>query len=106
MKTVDILVRARRYLKRHGWRQGMLRGHDGSVCALGALYFGGGVKSNDTANHRYVANQRKRAIRYLEAVTAPGVHGWNDLPGRLKGEVILAFDRAIKNARRRHINGD
>ncbi len=97
MRVVDVLVKSLNYLKRHGWTQGLLEDEDGRVCALGALYY-----SNYRASHK----TRLNATRYLAAVTSPGVWGWNDTPGRLKGEVILAYEKAINNARRRHIKGD
>lgn len=36
-KAASTLTRAADYIETHGWRQGSLRGADGSVCAVGAI---------------------------------------------------------------------
>ncbi|WP_448333556.1 DUF6197 family protein [Streptomyces sp. DSM 41534] len=36
-QAADTLARAADYIETHDWRQGSMRGPDGSVCALGAI---------------------------------------------------------------------
>ncbi|MDD5374457.1 hypothetical protein [Acidithiobacillus sp.] len=100
MKTIDVLRRARRRILRNGWGQGMYRVH-GAYCALGAIRLGPRGKLD-------LGPATNRAEGYLANVVGQNrpIAMWNDTPGRLKGEVILAFDRAIKNAKRRHPKGD
>lgn len=98
MNTVEVLKRARNRIIRNGWTQGRYRdGVTGAYCALGAILgqFGG------------MAGPTTRAEKYLMGVIGgTTISIWNDTPGRLKGEVVLAFDQAIKNAKRRHVRGD
>ncbi len=94
MKTVDVLIKARNIIKRHGWTQGTMGNCERGFCAIGALSRAGAGDIPD------------RAERYLDAAIGMSTVRFNDTPGRLKGEVILAFDKAIKNAKRRHIWGD
>ncbi len=108
MKTVDLLVKARRVLLRHGWTQGTYRDREGQFCATGAIRKAAGL----TTPFGCVAWDPMppavaRASKYLaNAMGVDYAARYNDTPGRLKGEVILAFDKAIKNAKRRHPLGD
>ncbi len=96
MNTVEVLKKARNRIIRKGWTQGVFHSAEGAYCAIGAL---------SLANTS--VNTQERAERYLAAaIGGCSVIDWNDTPGRLKGEVILAFDQAIKNAKRRHVRGD
>ncbi len=117
MKTVDVLIKAREYIA-SGWRRGAYcdwgeAGENGCCyCALGAIGMAQpGIypspRLHDGTVRRYP--ESTRAYEYLMRVVYTehrvGVSLWNDAPGRTVGEVLAAFDQAIKNAKRRHING-
>ena len=69
-----------------GWVQGTVRSVSGSeVCAAGALMEGEEL------------NQHFAAYDYLcRAIDTAFIGTWNDCPERTQGEVIAAYDRAIK----------
>ncbi len=98
LNTVEVLKRARNRIIRNGWVQGQYRNVEGAYCALGAILHGTPI----------IGGQITKAEQYLMGVIGENttVSHWNDTPGRLKGEVVLAFDQAIKNAKRRHVRGD
>jgi len=99
MKTVDVLRKAKNLIKRYGWVQGRMGSKDVGFCTLGAL---NGVSPMPTLLGAH------RAREYLKAAIAINytpIHEWNDRKTTSKGLVLSVFDKAIKNAKRRHING-
>lgn len=96
MKTVDILIAARKKLVKYGWVQGHYGCEDDGFCALGAIFNASGDNASYTEN---------TAKKYLEAVVGGSIPNYNDNPHRTKADVLAAYDKAIKNARRRHISG-
>ena len=122
MKSVDVLIAARAKVAKH-WHQGGMyfdtEDGEGSFCAAGALQYVHGFDGAQTPMRAI-----KGAIKYINAVlrkiTPPGrrprahlgsgiafhsITYWNDSEGRTQQEVLAVFDAAIKNAKRRHING-
>ncbi len=99
MKTVDILIEARKLIA-NGWATGTghrIKGGRHHFCSLGAL-------------DRVAGASSERAKAYLLAVIndgsfteIAGIAVWNDRSS--KKQVLAGFDKAIKNASRRHING-
>ena len=115
MKTVDVLIKAREYIV-SGWGQGAYCNRadekdekDCYCCALGAIGMATpGCYPNVRASKKYPENTP--AARYLNQVVSPDrlgmcIAAWNDAPCRTLDEVLKAFDKAIANAKRRHING-
>ncbi len=108
MKTVDILIKAREYIL-SGWRQHAYcnTGEKKTCfCALGAIGMATpGLYPNRLDSVHYP--EETKAAQYLGRVVGlNGIASWNDEPGRTVGDIVTAFDLAIKNAKRRHINGD
>lgn len=121
MNTLDVLVNGRKQIAT-GWVQGHyeMPDDDGNpqFCSLGSInrILAGSARSSHGAS-----SLRKKVIRYLSAaavqeglakiayVSIPFAQSLiiriNDANGRTKSEVLSWFDRAIRNARRRHING-
>ncbi len=92
MKTVDVLIQAKKNIVKYGWVQGYMGFKEVGFCSLGAL---------DSA-----CENNERAEAYLQAAAGRDIVGFNDDPLRTKEHVLAVFDQAIKNAKRRHINGD
>ncbi len=107
-----------------GWVQGTYSKFNGivdEVCAVGGLlYAESDIPYNEKAKLVEAAETRarmflSRAIGQLglkEPTKTKNRHAldsyiitFNDAPGRTKSEVLKAFDRAISNAKRRHLNG-
>jgi hypothetical protein len=88
MTTLQILKKARERIAK-GWTKGDMRKRvkDGmAYCALGAIKASG-------------AKAYAQAYPWLQAAVGGeevSVMIWNDSPKRTKGEVLAAFDRAIK----------
>lgn len=95
------LDRALQVIEETGWTQGLMRGEDGGVCLLKALQLaaedghGGSYESSTT----YVAGTYLDVM--VHAVTGrPGWYlGWNDEPGRTRGEVTALVRDAAEFAR-------
>jgi hypothetical protein len=101
------LRRAKRYLMRHGWRQGIeaLDPYDDRVCAASAL-----VRTRDESEGRPAWNENTAFTLFWNAIRVPNtrspftgssIGAWNDAPGRTVKEVFAAFDRAIESITRR-----
>lgn len=72
-----------------GWNRGELRGDDGSVCLVGAVYEATG---DDT---RVLLRQYLSAVydaigcrRGSDVLLAPVIAAWNDIPGRTFDQVL------------------
>lgn len=101
MKTVDILIEARALIVA-GWTRGVLHNNYGGkdrFCSLGALDAVG------YSNGVPIVNAERYLRRVVGGNDGVRIAEWNDDKKTSKKDVLLAFDRAIKNARRRHING-
>src|SRR4051812_6916470 len=112
MKTVDVLIKARE-LVMTGWTQNRYCSTGKTCfCALGAIgmvcpgtYPGVDAAEDKDGKSNYP--EGTLAAKYLAAALPVGNFGvasWNDAPGRTVGEVVQVFNRAIANARRRHLH--
>lgn len=122
MKSVDVLTAARAKLAKH-WHQGSMclgtEDGEGSFCAAGALHYVHGFDGTQTPM-RAIRGAIKYIYAVLRKITPPlgqrwpalgsgetfrSIACWNDSESRTQQEVLAVFDAAIKNAKRRHING-
>ncbi len=106
MKTVDVLIAARKLIStERKWLRGILCEDGRKFCAIGAIDAVGAP-----------GHTRRSAERYLDAVTGSPIL-FSDRPMRQRimdfnddynvshSDVLAAFDKAIKNAKRRHLFG-
>lgn len=85
-ETAAHLMRAKRYIEEHGWRQHHWGDGTSPRCLLGAVH----ATMPDGRHDLYAA-----AVDRLMSIVGQRPHVWNDTPGRTVEEVYAAFDRAI-----------
>ncbi len=124
MKTVDILTEGRNRVA-HAWTKGDYVAKNGAVCMLGGIGYrddGETLKRGPKRAAEYLVSAciqvngagSLREDGYLVGGNMSGnpyqdgyldIANWQDAPNRKKAEVLEVYDVAIKNAKRRHING-
>lgn len=124
MNTVDVLVAGRKLIA-DGWVQGeyiSASQRKPKFCSLGSINRVLG-ETDDAAFNSMSGDRglRTRVVRYLSHAAAQegladrghnslhlaqySIIKVNDEPTRTKMAILSWFDRAIRNARRRHVNG-
>lgn len=110
MKTSEVLLNAKLYIKKHGWAQNAFV-DEGAVCISEALVKGSGLGADIT--HKYdnpeYEQARQTLIRATQRVDPDPFPGsliwWNDRPQRTKEQVNEAFEVAISMARAQEPDG-
>lgn len=92
LKVASVLEKAKAKLEKYGWVQGKMGSTKCGFCSMGAVRSATRDPSMETKAITYLA-QAIGAADYL-------IVGWNDSAKRKKPQVLRAFDRAIKTAKR------
>lgn len=101
MTTLDVLKVAKAMLVEAGWVQGAMSS-PGGFCLLGALSSASGGLNNAPIEGAWLLLSGLLPADFdpIEGGVTVGDHGarlaeWNDMPGRVKDEVLSLLQRAI-----------
>ena len=109
LKPSDVLDHAANLIDEWGWRQfGYLRGADGAMCHLGAIYAASGVHVHHKENGRWTYSGGRELASFPlaqrseiwdeKAVCGP-VADWNDHVCQSKDEAVAMLRKAAAMAR-------